>query len=170
MIGGLRLGFFVMMLLFVMRCRRSCCCCFLNILFRHGVLIMVSINWSLFESKFWSPNKGEGYNLVLANWRQEIKSFDDGKTEKPVIVFDILKIGEEELSLGSKTFVTAAASFAEDARPIIEAAESRGERAINVYLEYSKDKRYRVLDMKLIKGAYNNSVVREVHDGTTEKD
>ena len=105
------------------------------------------IDWKLFESPYWSPERGVLYPVVLANWRMEFRSYDDEKTEKPVIVFDVLRIDAEEYPLGRKVFVTGASSFAEQMKPILFSAEEKGKNTVEVYLEYGKDKQYRVMDM-----------------------
>lgn len=105
------------------------------------------INWADFASPYWSPERGEQYRVVLAYWRQETRSYDDGKTEKPVIVFDVLKVDGEEYAQGQRKFVTGAASFADEVKPIITAAAREGKDAIHVLLKYSNDKRYTVVDL-----------------------
>lgn len=110
------------------------------------------IDWKLFESQYWSPEKGKPYEVVLANWRMERRSYDDEKTEKPVLVFDVLKVDLTEYALGEKLFVTGALSFATPVKPIILAAEARGETAINLYVEFGKDKQYKVIDLKKVRG------------------
>lgn len=122
------------------------------------------IKWDDFENRYWSPEKDIGYNLVLTNWRQEKRSYDDGKTEKNVLVFDIIKLDNVELAAKPLQFVTSAASFATPVRPIIEAATARAETVIEIYLEYSKDKKYRVLDMNKVKDVYMKSVVKDVEE------
>lgn len=113
---------------------------------------MAKIQWNLFESLYWSPEKGKSYDLVLSNWRQETRSYDDGKTEKPVILFDVLKIDNEEYPAGKKLFATSAASFAEYARPIIERAEAEGREQVAVILTYDREKKYHVLDLLKVRG------------------
>lgn len=110
---------------------------------------MSKIHWPDFENKYFSPEKGQQYRLVLAYWRQESRSYDDGKTQKPVIVFDVLKIDGEEYRQGQKQFATGAASFAEEAKSIIEKAERAGKDAINIVLKYSNEKRYSVVDLEV---------------------
>ena len=110
------------------------------------------IDWPLFESRYWRPEKGKSHEVVLANWRQKFESFDNEKTEKPVIVFDVLNIDGEEIAANPKLFSTGAHSFAEKARPIIERAEQEGKRAIKVYLEYTDDKRYNLFDLERLRG------------------
>lgn len=109
------------------------------------------IDWALFESQYWSPEQGAGYELVLANWRMEYRSYDDDKTEKPVIIFDVLRVDKKEYPVGRKLFVTGASSFAEPARPIIERSEQEGRNTVNIYIEYTKGKQYRVMDMSRVR-------------------
>ena len=120
---------------------------------------MTEINWKDFESQYWSPEKGKGYELVLANWRQEWKTFEDEKSEKPVLTFDVLKIGDEEIKIGEKVFSTGAKSFAGSVKNIILKAEQRGNTAINVYLEYGSDNKYRVLNLLDVRSGVEKSVV-----------
>lgn len=115
---------------------------------------MSKINWEDFESPYWSPEREKSYDVVLTNWRQEWKSFDEEKTKKPVLSFDVLKIDNEEFPIGKYVFSTGARSFANYAREIIEEAEKRNCKAINIYLEYGKDKKYRVVDLEKVRKKY----------------
>lgn len=108
---------------------------------------MEEIDWSAFASPYWRPTTGEQHRLVLAYWRQETRSYDDDKTEKPVLVFDVLKVDGEEFAQGQRIFVTGASSFAEAIRPVITKAELRKEKAVNVIIRYDKDKKYTVIDL-----------------------
>lgn len=113
---------------------------------------MNEINWSDFESQYWSPEKGKSYEVVLSNWRQETRSYDDGKTEKPVIVFDVLRVDKQAYAPGVKLFATGAQSFAYYAQAIIERAISREEATISVILDYDRDKKYHLLDLLRVRG------------------
>jgi len=106
-----------------------------------------SIPWLELEGEYWSPEKGQQYKLVLAFWRAEKRSYDEGKTEKTVIVFDVLKVDNHEIIEGQRKFVTGAQSFASEVRPIIEKAERNNKQAIHVLLKYSKEKRYSLWDL-----------------------
>lgn len=116
----------------------------------------MEIDWKLFESRFWTPEKGVNYKVVLANWRMEMKSFDEDKTTKPCLVFDVLKIDDEEYAPGTKEFSTTAVSFADKIRPIIHDAETRGKKAVLVSMEYTRDKRYYVIDLEKAYGMNKN--------------
>lgn len=105
-----------------------------------------NINWAEFASPYWRPTTGDQHRVVLAYWRQEARSYDD-KTEKAVLVFDVLKVDGEEYAQGQRIFVTSACSFAEQVRPIITRAEQRGEKAIHIILRYDKDKQYTLVDL-----------------------
>lgn len=105
------------------------------------------IPWEEFQGKYWSPEKGEQYKLVLAYWRPEKKSYDDGKTERTVITFDVLKVDNKEYLIGQKLFSTSAVSFADEVRPIIERALKNNKDAIHIVMKYSKEKRYTLWDL-----------------------
>ena len=123
---------------------------------KNGQLILLcehrgSINWKEFESPYWSPERGKCYDVVLSKWRQDVTSWDDGKTSKPVIVFDVLKVDEEEFN-PPKQFSTGAVSFASQIRTVIERAEREGKLAVLVYLEYTDEKRYIIRDLSKYRG------------------
>ena len=113
---------------------------------------MSNINWAEFESMYWSPEKGKSYEVRLSNWRQETRSYDDGKSEKPVIVFDVLGVDKQAYPPGAKLFATSAQSFAYYAQTIVERAESKGETTITILLDYDKEKKYHVLDLRRVRG------------------
>ena len=109
-----------------------------------------NIDWAAFASPYWRPTTGEQHRVVLAYWRQESRVFDKDKTdktEKLVLVFDVLKVDGEEFAQGQRQFVTAAVSFAQAVRPIIERALSRNEEAIHIGLTYDKEKKYSLFDL-----------------------
>ena len=113
---------------------------------------MNNIEWEAFESQYMTLEQGEGRNFKLANWRQVNKSFDDGKPPKPHIEFDVLSDEKKTYNVGEKLFSTGAMSFAAAIRPLIENRESRGFQSIEVYVEYGKDKKYRVVDLEKVRG------------------
>jgi len=105
------------------------------------------IDWAAFASPYWRPTTDEQHKLVLYGWRQESKSYDDGKTQKPVLIFDVLKVDGEEFAIGKRRFVTGASSFAEQVRPMIVQAIARNEQVIHILLRYDKDKHYSLMDL-----------------------
>ena len=112
---------------------------------------MQAINWRDFESKYWSPEKGKSHEVLLSNWRQETRSYDDGKTEKPVIVFDVIRVDNESF-VSPKLFATGAVSFATAVKPIIETAEHDGKESILIMMDFSTDKKYRFVDLRKLRG------------------
>lgn len=108
---------------------------------------MSNINWDSFNIGLWSPEKEVEYEMILGFWKQETRSYDDNKTQKPVLVFDVLKVNGEEFAQGKKQFVTGASSFTQAVKPMIIQAEATEKQAIAVNLKYSKDKRYTVTSL-----------------------
>jgi len=112
------------------------------------------IDWDVFKTRYFTPEKGRAYELVLANWGMKDVSFDDGKTVKKMIECDVLKIDGEEFPVTQKVFRTASPRFAVAFKPIAEAAEARGHLAVEVYLERTMENHYIVRDLGKMRGKY----------------
>lgn len=110
------------------------------------VMVSEAIDFGLFDSKYVSFSNGDQLRLCLANWRQEMRSYDEDKTSKPVLVFDVFAVGRDEYPKGEKLFVTGARSFVRGVKPLIERAEAENRKQIHVIVKY-QDKTYTVVDI-----------------------
>ena len=94
----------------------------------------MGIDWREFESPFWRPAEGVWTSVVFSNWRTEQHQFKDNNAPKPLLVFDVLKIGEEEFTPGQRTYSTGSPSVVAKLRPYVELAEKKGVKAFAVSL------------------------------------
>lgn len=109
------------------------------------------IDWALFESKYWRPEEGQTHYVTVAGWRMSHQTFDDSKTEKPILVFEVLEVDNRKYN-PPKLFTTGSLGFAEQIKPIIEKAEHEGRISVTLYMEYTKEKKYRLMDIDRVRG------------------
>ena len=103
----------------------------------------------IFCEKYVSLDQDKTYDLVLARWRlEEREKFEKPDEKETVMAFDVLKIDGEEYPQGAKVWRTTSKGFYEKAKPILLAAQARGEDAVNLLVTYTKGKQYNVIDLK----------------------
>lgn len=107
-----------------------------------------NIDWDAFNSKYWKPEPGRQYQLVLGAWRMEEKTFGSENTPMKYLTFDVLKVDGAE-QVPPKMWSTRNSKLAREFRTMIEAAERRGHAAIQVIIKRDLEKQndYTVIDM-----------------------
>lgn len=102
----------------------------------------MKINWNMFESKYLTLEEGETKHVTVKNWRQEMRSFNDG-TPKPVIVLDVVAIDGQPCA--TKEFCSGSTKFVAQLRPIVIGAETAGNSDVNLILSKTGSNRYTVM-------------------------
>ena len=98
----------------------------------------MSIEWPLFEEKYFKLEDGDTKNVVLCDWHSEKEySFGDSKEKRPAIVFRVKSIQGRQVE-HELYFVTTSTTLAADLRPIIMDAEAKGKETIYVALAKHK--------------------------------
>lgn len=107
---------------------------------------MTEIDWDKFQSRFYRIEPGTQAKIVLKNWRQEERTFQDSKTPRTALVFDVDR-DEKQTFIPPKEWSTTSPTLAEEFKPLIEKAEANGRDELIVILKRTTDKRYIVIDI-----------------------
>lgn len=104
------------------------------------------VDWSKFDGKYWKPEQGKTYLVVLSHWRSEQKLFG-GQENNPKwsLVFDVERVDDTDF----KPFLewtTTSISLIRELRPIIEKAESKRWEFIKIILKRDLENKYSVLE------------------------
>lgn len=93
------------------------------------------IDYTRFESKYWTPDENQLHELVFAvpGWMEE-KTFE-GKP-KVVMCFSVLEADKKKYLPGEKIFTTGASSFAEQYKDIEADALANEQQDVEIRLLY----------------------------------
>jgi hypothetical protein len=106
-------------------------------------------DWKHYESKYWSPTGDEQHQVTMKYQGEELRSFDESKTEKWVMLFDVFKVGETEFN-PPKIFSSGAQTFAHQIRPLMEEANKK-DSMLSIFMCYrKKHKEYSVIDAGIV--------------------
>ena len=106
------------------------------------------IDWDAFkmQQKYFKLEIGEQDEIVITNWRQESKTFQDNENERLSLVFDVIKIGSIECVKNPLEYSTTSFKLIETFHKAINDAESKGKTALLVWIKREAENKYIVID------------------------
>lgn len=112
----------------------------------------------LTESKFWRPEVGKQYQVIMQGWRFERRAFkgdrqrQDPQEERPTLVMDVMVIDTIPCR-PSKEFSSSNKALNRLLMAAVRYAESKGRSFIKVAMTRSTDRDYTVVDLGMVNDA-----------------
>jgi hypothetical protein len=106
----------------------------------------------LTQSKFWKPEIGNEYRVVLTNWRYDDRSFKDGEEKRPTFVADVISANDETF-LPHKEFSTSSMMLRTALAKIALEAQEGGKKTIEVGIVRYDKKNYGVVKFSIVRAA-----------------
>jgi len=104
------------------------------------------INWERFQNKYFKLEEGEQKKVLLSNWRQENKSFEDSEKTRTALVFDVIRINNEVLEVPLE-WSTTSGSLALEFKKLIINANEQNKKVIYILLKKITSKKYVIVDL-----------------------
>jgi len=105
------------------------------------------------ESKFWKPEKGKQYSVIMRNWRVESREFvskiTKEKYSKDTLVLDVVSV-DAIVQLPLKEFSTTSQNTCKLLMAAIRTAERRGLDRIRLIIHRVDETTYNIADLDLV--------------------
>lgn len=113
-------------------------------------MVLSEEDFCKFGGNYFRFEADKDYDVVLANWRIERKTYSEVEGEREVVVFDVLKSNGVELATQKMTWATKSSKFIQQVKPYIVKAQREGRSAIRLFVRYNHDKTYMVMSPEAV--------------------